>query len=233
MAEDNPSSEQRLKEAESRVKTSLLIYTDGSASPLPAAGWGWIALDPMQASLPPLDQRTLAQQWGPVERAPDLPTYLGATRLTNNTGEISAIGQAMRWALTWDDLGTVEEIQIRTDSQWACRVLAQGKAKANKALVKTVRDIMQELRTRTTVHLIWIKGHQANKSATAFWNAQVDWLAGEGMRGRQSKGVLRDERPPCGGDGAPKTGQAEMPHGVNGDTDAAVPDTEDARVGVG
>jgi len=185
------SPAQRLTAAISRERSSLVIYTDGSADRSPeSAGWGWLALDPTVANTPPQQATPVAKQWGPVNLDTHAPDFLGAQRPTNNTGELSAIGQALRWVSTWTGLSKVMETQIRTDSQWACGVLSGGKVRANKLIVRQTKDILQRLRAVTTVHLIWIKGHQTDGSNVAYWNAQADWLAGQGMRGHRSDGVV-------------------------------------------
>jgi len=191
LEEFSESPEQRLTAAIARERTSLVIYTDGSAERAPdAAGWGWLALDPTVADTPPQQTTPTAKQWGPVTLDPHSPEFMGAQRPTNNTGELSAIGHALRWASTWAGLGTVTETQIRTDSQWACGALLGGKVKVNKPLVRQTRDFLQQLRVILPVHFIWIKGHQTDGSTTAYWNSQADWLAGQGMRGQTSHGVV-------------------------------------------
>ena len=184
--------------AVAREKGCLLLYTDGSAEdgPPPRAGWGWLSVIPDPKGKPARECTPITSQWGPVITDSQSPHSLGALKLTNNTGELSAIGHALQWASTCAILGEVAEIQIRTDSQWAIGALSGDRIKRNKLLVKMVKDILERTRALKLVTLIWIRGHQTNDSDVAYWNAEADRLAGLGMRGFTSDGVVDGARVP-------------------------------------
>jgi len=193
LAEVRLSPEQRLQQdiAREREGRTLVIYTDGSATRAPAtAGWGWVALDPGTATRPHHQREILDERCGPVVLTATAPDYMGAFRATNNTGELSAIGHALQWAGTWPLLHLVEDIHIRTDSQWSQRVLLGGRVKANKALVLQVRGILARLGEIKRTTIGWVRGHQQDGSEVAFWNKRADWLAANGRR----DGLIQGER---------------------------------------
>ncbi|KAK3257894.1 hypothetical protein CYMTET_33034, partial [Cymbomonas tetramitiformis] len=86
----------------------LICYTDGSckanrdvARTNPPAGWGLVVLRGAEGSE---DARAelLGELWGPVEKDRASPYFLGAEVGSNNTGELSAIGEAFLWILEND-----------------------------------------------------------------------------------------------------------------------------------
>ena len=68
-----------------RPSYRLLLFTDGSASTSPpsAAEWGLRILDPIGC-----DTR---EDWGSVYLDPSSPEFVGASRYTNNSGELTAL----------------------------------------------------------------------------------------------------------------------------------------------
>ena len=80
----------------SMTKTIVNTYTDGSARllPLPSlAGWGLVvsSLDSSHH-----DDPRLCERYGPVILDRNSPSFIGALILSNNTGELSAIGEGSR-----------------------------------------------------------------------------------------------------------------------------------------
>jgi len=171
---------------------SVSIYTDGSHTASPrAAGWGFVAIyyqgDP--AANPP--ETPAREHYGPVCLDPDHPDFLGATHLSNSTAELSAIGQALRWALQTPFPRGTAEVQIRTDSQASMDTMGAGAASKNGALVDTVKASLAALRhtlvdarepnQRLSVTFVWIRAHQEDRTVpSAYWNARADHLAGLG-----------------------------------------------------
>ena len=74
------------------------IYTDGSYLKLPdRAGWGYIVLGHEDRDAQYQNRTILKQAHGSVcMTRREEEHYLGARALTNNTGELSAIGNAMK-----------------------------------------------------------------------------------------------------------------------------------------
>jgi len=106
--EGRMSPDQQLQHAlaQKQQGRTLVLYTDGFATTSPvAAGWGWLALDPVSAAQPCPSRTVLAECWGPVVLDPEAPGFLGveyfyfavvierlySARATKNSGELSAM----------------------------------------------------------------------------------------------------------------------------------------------
>ena len=114
------------------ISPDVVIYTDGSASlSSGTAGWGVFASrsDTSETSL-----------WGPVITDPAEFNWIGASRPTNNTGEISAIYHALKW-LARDSKqqfpGTPQRVNLLTDSVYCVRLFGDNsiKARCNLSLI--------------------------------------------------------------------------------------------------
>ena len=108
----------------------LVLYTDGSGgapggSGIKRAGWGFAVItggngeDDEAATL-------LASAYGPVVTDEAAPVYMGAHAHTNNTAELSGLGEALYWLLEVDAQPT-RAVLLRPDSQYAVGV-ATGNA---------------------------------------------------------------------------------------------------------
>jgi len=152
----------------------IQIYTDGScpnnvgsAAKQGAAGWGFVVLR---------DQEEL-DFYGPVVFDRGNPLFLGCDCGTNNTGELSAIGMALRW-LVEADLSRVP-CTIFYDSKYAANI-AQGvwKAEKNTDLARTVQGFFRTAKTARRIDFEHVKGHSGNK-----WNDRADKNADRGAAG--------------------------------------------------
>ena len=106
------------------------------------------------------------------------PGYIGAERPTNNTGELTAIAQALEYILA-DRSG--RPVLVRYDSLYAGNMAAgRWRPRKNKALVSHVRRLW----TRAHTHLhgrLWtshVYGHSNHQ-----WNDRADALASQGRGG--------------------------------------------------
>jgi len=182
-AAEESFEEQALAGAEGRNTVKTLIgYTDGSATAAPkAAGWGFLALRSAPAE-GGAQETLLTERHGAVNVAhPDQADHMGATALTNNTAEMTAIGQALQWCTDAVDRQDVEEVHICTDSQVCIRSLRSGrKPRKNRRLVTHVRQLAATLSAKRPVRLLWVRGHQRASTAAARWNARADELAARG-----------------------------------------------------
>ena len=105
---------------------TVLIYTDGSCvgnyqvkQKIHPAGWGIVVITRgdgrRDASAELIDER-----YGPVELHPESEEYLGATVTSNNTAELSAIGQALKYVIEkYSPTLEIPHIVIRYDSEYA------------------------------------------------------------------------------------------------------------------
>ena len=150
-----------------------VFYTDGAgtegrATRVTPAGWGWAlrqGSDWLEAS-------------GPVSTDPHHIKYLGSRVGSNNTGELSAIIEALLFALEHD----YTQVVIHSDSQWSINMITgKWRPKTNKELVILAQRLA--FRSGLTVHLQWVKGH-----ADIEGNVLADRLAGEGRDRQTYKG---------------------------------------------
>ena len=98
------------------------------------------------------------------------PGFLGAEVGSNNTAELSAFAQALRWLLLQ---ASDASALIRADSIYAGN-LADGswKAKANRALVARVQALWKEVKEQRDVAWDHVRAHRGHR-----WNERADHLA--------------------------------------------------------
>jgi len=154
--------------------SEIRIYTDGScpanvgsASKQGAAGWGIVVLRAEEE----LDFH------GPVVFDKDDVLFLGSTCGTNNTGELSAIGMALRWLIEMDTSHT--RCTVLYDSKYAANI-AQGlyKAEKNQDLARTVQGFFKTVKAARPIVFEHVKGHSGDK-----WNDRADANADQGAAG--------------------------------------------------
>jgi len=156
----------------------LLLYTDGSCpsnqnvatSNLPA-GWGVVVVR---------GGAIAAERYGPVVIDPADPTYLGAEVCSNNTGELSALCEALLFLR--DEATPAGRATVRYDSKYAANIASGAfKAHKNKALAATARSLYSEVVGSWQLRLEHVKGHSGEK-----WNEKADELANKGAAGARS-----------------------------------------------
>ena len=142
-----------------------VIFTDGSGtrgkcSKTTPAGWGWCF------------QRD--DQWieafGPVVTDPNHLLYRGAQVGSNNTGELTAILEAVIYAIdhNW------HTVSIKSDSLWSIKVMKGiWRAMRHKQLVNYIKSLIRN--SSLKVQLEWIKAHVGFEG-----NERADRLAEEG-----------------------------------------------------
>ena len=164
------------------TQDTLIIYTDGShdsGKPQATAGFGYIGVRGGDAIQDTHNSYTQMQGSGPVITNTNSRPYLGADKHTNNTGETTAIIEAMLWAL-YEDPKKDTPIVIRPDSQLAMGwIIGDIKANTNQNLVKTGQEIYKKLvsQRKGKVWWKWVKGHSDHLR-----NDQADRLADEGAQ---------------------------------------------------
>ena len=111
------------------------------------------------------------EEAGSVLTDPKAPGFLGAEVGSNNTAELSAFAQALRWLLMQT---SDEPALIRADSIYAGN-LADGswKPKANRALVARVQALWKEVQEQREVAWDHVRAHRGHR-----WNERADHLAG-------------------------------------------------------
>jgi ribonuclease HI len=110
------------------------------------------------------------ESYGKVITNPNDSKFIGAEVGSNNTAELTAFAQALRWALSE---GGDSEIVIKTDSQYAGnQATGSWKAKANQALVAHVQALWNEVSELRKLSWSHVKAHSGHR-----WNERADHLA--------------------------------------------------------
>ena len=130
----------------------------------------------------------LAEEYGPVITIPKQEGYIGATRGTNNTGELTALHGALVRAKGLTSGTPRARVLILTDSRLALCTTGAWAARSHKAIVARNRAALAALKAAgakvTLQHVRAHRGHGMNERA--------DKLARLGALGAH----LRDGRPP-------------------------------------
>lgn len=181
------------KDRDNLARAKYVIYTDGACQGNTSVsrhrwpcGWAAVILKRSSSS----DALDLHDEiYGPLELEQSGDDYLGAQVTSNNTAELSAIGEALRWLQSEaNDPATRIEgripVVIRFDSEYAANSV-QGlyKSKKNVALITTIQQMLRDVVDRGfEISFIHVKGHSSER-----WNDRADELANFGATGKRKK----------------------------------------------
>ncbi len=119
---------------------------------------------------------------GVVQTDPESEAWDGALLASNNTAELTALLEALRWTMQYEG---GEEVMIRCDSMYAMEIAEERwKAKANLELVDVVRAALSAARVGRDVDLNHVRGHEGHR-----WNERADHLARSAAEGKKPKGL--------------------------------------------
>ena len=183
------------------TKDGIYLFTDGSGGTGQGAGWGVAIYD---TSSPVPESRWVAALYGPVLTLSCDPEYLGATSHTNNTAELTAIGEACKWLLDFCDSDVPSKPPSATilyDSTYAYGMATRPTSPTtNHTLVEAVAALVTQVRLKIPLHFRHVRGHTG-----VHGNEIADRLADRGVAGRVSPHAKRWVRVPVGpmGGGAP------------------------------
>eukprot|EP01052_Picozoa_sp_SAG31_P062695 SAG31_NODE_21666_length_543_cov_32.114865_1_plen_140_part_01 len=117
------------------------------------------------------EPKVKADLWGPVDSDDESIWFCGATRGTNNTGEIIGIGQALMWlrdiaanAELSEPSAVMAPAVMLFDSCYAANMVAgRWEPNTNIALVQWARKLLADV-TTSGRDIIWVhvKGHSAD-----------------------------------------------------------------------
>ena len=158
----------------------IRLYTDGSCpenskvnqqnSP---AGWGIAIYKKLE------NERTLTTGlFGPVETKHNAQHFLGAELGSNNTGELTAICEGLKWLLEHEQ--TNKPAAFYYDSKYAAKITTgEYNAESNKYLAAKARILLQQVKAQREIRLEHIKGHSNDEG-----NDAADELANKGATGK-------------------------------------------------
>lgn len=197
-----PIKEHQTTIALDALAATIVLYTDGSWDGS-RAGWGMVAVraNELHAASQPIlclereSDRTLLQAhlrggavlaecYGSVVIDATDPSWLGASAHTNNTAELSAIGEALRWVRDATTPTPPKHALICYDSEYAAKsVLGVFNGDKNRALIDRVRceydstlaAMKQQHGDSAGISFVHVKAHNGNK-----WNERADALANRG-----------------------------------------------------
>lgn len=181
----------------------LIMYTDGACKGNQnvqrkscPAGWGAVVLTG--------SHEIVAEIYAPVELHEASPYYLGAEVKSNNTAELSAIGEALIYlrdtakcfscCCTSACLCPKATVVIRYDSEYAAKsVMGLFNGEKNKNLYMNIRRIYETVKAGGTYaegHLggqrrrpIDVKFEKVKGHSGDMWNDRADHLANQGASG--------------------------------------------------
>ena len=160
------------------------IYADGSCMNIDGAaraGWG-IVIVQGDDGLGRGRGTIIEETHGVVQTDPESEAWDGALLASNNTAELTALLEALRWTMQYEG---VEEVMIRCDSMYAMEIAEERwKAKANLELVDVVRAALSAARVGRNVDLNHVRGHEGHR-----WNERADHLARSAAEGKKPKGL--------------------------------------------
>jgi len=162
----------------------ISIYIDGSCeenrnvTAKTTAGWGFCVVIG-DTGLGKGQGEITTERNGVVITNPSTEGFIGAEVGSNNTAELSAMFQGLRWLLTQ---GGEESAVIRGDSTYALNV-GSGiwKAKANRHLAITVQKLWDEVSQLRQLSQEHVRAHRGHR-----WNERADHLAFRAMSGEDA-----------------------------------------------
>lgn len=164
----------------------IAVFTDGAcagnqnvAVTNNPAGWGACVVEGCSGE-PPVGGVAVAELYGPVDLDATSPHYLGAEVKSNNTGELSAVCEALRWLIEHEP--SSRPAWICYDSKYAMnQATGTHKAHTNVALARRSHQLLAEARKKRKVDFLHVKGHSGHE-----WNDVADSLANRGATGARS-----------------------------------------------
>lgn len=129
---------------------TIIIYIDGScpnnvdvASRKNYAGFGCVAIK-NDKNISDKDKKCLCKLYGPVELDFKSKYFIGATLGSNNTGELTAFGEALLWIQSY--IPGSNPIILRYDSEYAAKsTLGIFNGEKNKELVLKVQQLYKDV----------------------------------------------------------------------------------------
>ena len=112
----------------------------------------------------------MTEFFGRVQTNPDADDFIGAEVGSNNTGELTAMAEALRWLLKHNE---EREVLVRTDSTYAGNIASgHWRARANLKLASHVQALWNEVSSICQLKWKHVRAHKGHR-----WNERADHLA--------------------------------------------------------
>lgn len=173
-----------------RQPNGWTLFTDGSFHPDQPhrAGWGVAVYDEADIEA----ANCLFELYAPVVLDPDDQRFLGAQQASNNTGELTAIAEALIWLNTEAPGPSDAPAQIMYDSQYAANITTGlSEPHANYTLAQKCHELYLQTQACRPLRFQWVKGHSNNPG-----NDQADLLADKGRAEEYCTHSSRWAQPP-------------------------------------
>ena len=162
-----------------------VLYTDGAYDQArkggtQMAGYGIVGIECETGEWEGEGGKVLKTAWGAVETRKKSPIWRGAKHHTNNTGELTALGEGLRWLANAERAHEQWGI-IRPDSEYAIGVaVGDIRMEENIELGEWVKQMYRKAKEKWNGRLKWahVKAHANHK-----WNEKADGLAVRGSQG--------------------------------------------------
>ena len=127
------------------------------------SGWGFCAVKVSGGKTALEGGEETYSAWGPLITDPQSPLFLGAKSGTNNTAEITAMGEAFLWTKA-QNLNPETAIEICFDSEYASRTMeGTYNGQSNLELYVNIRKILGELRENHRVTFTKVAAHNGHR----------------------------------------------------------------------
>ena len=158
---------------------AYVLYTDGgchgnqnvASNRTQPSGWGVVVQE---------NNATVAELYGPVDVDEGSPYFLGAEVCSNNTAELTGMGEALIWLR--DHATRPGPVALYYDSKYAANIAQRiHTAHKNVALATRVQGLLDAVNRSRPVHFLKVKGHSGDPG-----NDRADELSKLGWDGRRS-----------------------------------------------
>ena len=140
-------------------------------------------MTPVPEDAPPLLDHQVHSDCGRLCIDRTSSAYGGAERHTNNTGELIALLEALRWLMTQPQLEVrTKTIRIVMDSMYVLNLRRENWfPTTNRTLVLSCQQALRTTAALYPTSIDWIKAHTTLSDADTFWNKEADRLANAGV----------------------------------------------------
>jgi ribonuclease HI len=111
------------------------------------------------------------------------PGFGGAEIHSNNTAELSALLESLRWYDSHPELLTsTSSIRIISDSKYVLNMLqSDWRPRVHLTLISNCQQLIRSISLLTPISLFWSRAHTGASDYFSYWNNEADALAKRGI----------------------------------------------------